>query len=560
MNAEARVIYDALREAKPQVAPTFPSCTVDCRKVLSDDDGRPHGAGVIASAMGFYYEGDVEHGRLVGSGMQRWCNGCVIKGQFDRGSANGRCEVQWPSGDAYDGQVRNSVRHGEGTHTSCGGAAVYTGAWRRGRREGHGRQAYRDGSSYEGLWLADARHGTGRLRYCNGDCYDGEWSNNERHGYGVMGWTNGTPHFVELYEGQWRHGLPDGEGRSTYIRLVGGADAAAATANESPKSYAPPGTAIINVYHGQLVEGIREGRGTFYYADGSSYEGEWRGGKKNGLGTFTTSVGTMFYGTFVDDRIEEQKSVDRDTPNGGLVFISDMGGLVDGSADQLRTTVKALLLRYNTVLKALFNEYSVKRDDVALIVTDPNWWRWRVPNHISLPQFVRLLSDCGLVNGPVGLSTVLRCVVQTMEALDRYNAEKLQFDEAQIQINYERRMRLYRFEGCLNFRTFTECLVRLSPHVSVGASLLTLGEKFNAMMQQHLAPADHPLCPVTRRYAPCLAPHVPALERQFHVKVDLELNNGERFLSMRSFMQFVMPLLQQHKIDVGRAVSFLFTS
>lgn len=37
-----------------------------------------------------------------------------------------------------------------------------------------------------------------------------------------------------------------------------------------------------NQYVGDFVCGHRHGHGTFYYADGAVYEGEWRNNKKHG--------------------------------------------------------------------------------------------------------------------------------------------------------------------------------------------------------------------------------------------------------------------------------------
>ena len=36
-----------------------------------------------------------------------------------------------------------------------------------------------------------------------------------------------------------------------------------------------------------LREEYRDGQGTFTYSDGNKYEGEWKDGKKHGLGTLT---------------------------------------------------------------------------------------------------------------------------------------------------------------------------------------------------------------------------------------------------------------------------------
>jgi hypothetical protein len=39
---------------------------------------------------------------------------------------------------------------------------------------------------------------------------------------------------------------------------------------------------LVNSYYGQFVDGKRHGYGTFLYANGSKYEGDWKNNSKNG--------------------------------------------------------------------------------------------------------------------------------------------------------------------------------------------------------------------------------------------------------------------------------------
>jgi hypothetical protein len=49
--------------------------------------------------------------------------------------------------------------------------------------------------------------------------------------------------------------------------------------------------------------GLRYGNGTFYYSNGSKYEGLWRENLKNGYGVFTFEDGTTYEGPFENDRM-----------------------------------------------------------------------------------------------------------------------------------------------------------------------------------------------------------------------------------------------------------------
>jgi hypothetical protein len=52
------------------------------------------------------------------------------------------------------------------------------------------------------------------------------------------------------------------------------------------------------------IDGKRNGRGLYHYADNSEYEGEWKDNKKNGEGTFKNSKGNVFKGVWKDDKLE----------------------------------------------------------------------------------------------------------------------------------------------------------------------------------------------------------------------------------------------------------------
>jgi len=54
---------------------------------------------------------------------------------------------------------------------------------------------------------------------------------------------------------------------------------------------------------GQWKDGKRNGRGIFYYANGSKYDGEWSGDLKHGDGTFVFEDGTIYEGPFNNDKM-----------------------------------------------------------------------------------------------------------------------------------------------------------------------------------------------------------------------------------------------------------------
>ncbi len=59
-----------------------------------------------------------------------------------------------------------------------------------------------------------------------------------------------------------------------------------------------------NRYEGELVNGVKHGRGTMYYKTGNIYKGEWRNGVKHGMGEFIfKETGDSYVGEFINDKI-----------------------------------------------------------------------------------------------------------------------------------------------------------------------------------------------------------------------------------------------------------------
>ena len=57
-------------------------------------------------------------------------------------------------------------------------------------------------------------------------------------------------------------------------------------------------------YIGQIVNGIKEGKGIFYYNDGDKYEGEWKNDTKEGKGVYYFKKGDKYEGDWKNDNME----------------------------------------------------------------------------------------------------------------------------------------------------------------------------------------------------------------------------------------------------------------
>lgn len=98
----------------------------------------------------------------------------------------------------------------------------------------------------------------------------------------------------ENYRGTWENGVQHGYGTHTwYLQRV-------------PGSQYP----LRNEYVGEFVNGLRHGRGKFFYASGAVYDGEWENGRKSGWGKFIFNNGRVFEGQFDNDHMVDYPTIE----------------------------------------------------------------------------------------------------------------------------------------------------------------------------------------------------------------------------------------------------------
>lgn len=55
---------------------------------------------------------------------------------------------------------------------------------------------------------------------------------------------------------------------------------------------------VVERYEGEWTEGKMQGKGVYYYSDGSVYDGMWVAGKMQGKGSFIYPNGNKYDGDF----------------------------------------------------------------------------------------------------------------------------------------------------------------------------------------------------------------------------------------------------------------------
>lgn len=136
----------------------------------------------------------------------------------------------------------------------------------------HSRPAVKlsDGSTYEGEWFGDVKEGLGILVYPDGAIYTGEFKEDKKHGRGKLCTAKGH----DVYEGDFQNDVINGYGVFT-----------------SPNLFC----------EGFWANGQMEGIGAMKYKGGMAYEGNFKGGKKEGEGRLIFPNQDIYKGAFLND-------------------------------------------------------------------------------------------------------------------------------------------------------------------------------------------------------------------------------------------------------------------
>lgn len=150
------------------------------------------------------------------------------------------------------------------------GSANYTGP---------GLACYENGDTYNGTFVHGLRQGKGVYSYKNGDVYSGHYEENKKHGFGKMKYAPSAGESEDETESQEHSKSLRG---GTYLGCFSGG---------------------LRGSRGPMLE-PGNSQGTFTYANGDTYCGQWHAGKKHGQGAYSyASDGTKLIGEWVKGKI-----------------------------------------------------------------------------------------------------------------------------------------------------------------------------------------------------------------------------------------------------------------
>jgi len=251
--------------------------------------------------------------------------------------------------DTEGGQVAPAI--GSWLSDPVTGCAIWTA----------GDDAANEGAMWTGACINGEANGRGTLVFWDElgfeARYDGDVLNGRAEGAGIVWIRNDNGTGVDIYEGSFRAGQPDGEITVTssagYVFEGATGDAPGQVVGKltTPEGWVVSGeikdgqsvgpalvyyeTEAGELYFGDAEDGKRDGFGASVSADDSAYFGEFKQGSASGAGVFDSPDGTRFVGEF-----------EGGAPNGrGTAMDADgtsyQGMFVDGIAQGLILVTQA---------------------------------------------------------------------------------------------------------------------------------------------------------------------------------------------------------------------------
>ncbi|XP_068096772.1 MORN repeat-containing protein 1 isoform X2 [Hyperolius riggenbachi] len=193
----------------------------------------------------------------------------------------------------YVGDVKKQLRDGYGLYVYTNSFFRYEGEWKGGKKHGHGKLLFRDGSYYEGEFVHGEITGNG-LRYwaASGNKYSGEFQEGELHGHGVLLYKDGG-----RYEGEFVLGVREGHG---FLVDKNGQTYSGAFHKDKKHGEGQMSYQNGDHYEGNWVLDQRQGHGVLHCLDGTIYEGQWRNGVFSGQGTMIHCSGVIYDGPWIN--------------------------------------------------------------------------------------------------------------------------------------------------------------------------------------------------------------------------------------------------------------------
>ena len=176
-------------------------------------DGKRNGKGKLIFPDGSTYEGDFKNNEFDGFGIYK-SKSYIYEGNFVKGKMSGKGKYEdLIKETTYEGDFFDDKKNGTGVEKYSNGF-IYKGEFKNGIKEGKGTLILKNYKNkdkvYTGEFKNNQIHGIGEMKFSSKKDYYGEWVNNEMSGYG-MAHDGNLRHF-----GFFSHNIKEGFGASFY--------------------------------------------------------------------------------------------------------------------------------------------------------------------------------------------------------------------------------------------------------------------------------------------------------------------------------------------------------
>lgn len=287
---------------------------------------------------GSKYQGDVfDKIHRYGTGKYTWKTGEVYTGTWKKDVITGQGKLTLPKLGSYVGDFLQGKRQGQGTFTwtykgqpKRGDPVSFEGNWKDDTVGSSGTLVLSGIGTYKGKFKNKVREGEGTFTWLNGDTYSGNWTNDKINGQGTLKLSNGTTFKGQFTNGRFTEGsiaykINNGKltrsvskGKVSKTVKITLKDKSVLTGEFSGKQLSGDVTikyASGDKYVGRIINGLREGQGTYTWKNGAHYVGQWSKDKMSGTGKYYYSKNEKDYyltGNFKNG-----------VPNGRLTYMYD---------------------------------------------------------------------------------------------------------------------------------------------------------------------------------------------------------------------------------------------
>ena len=245
------------------------------------------------------YKGSFVNSKREGDGTFTWKDGTTYTGMWRKDYINGKGVITAENSEPLEGDFKDGILY-TGSFQATNETVEYDIELSLGNIV-NSQLLFEDGSLYTGSLLGDNLSGKGKYTSSNGTIYDGEIQNGKlvngkliytgENVHGTIEYKNGYISFLDV---EWTNG-------DVFKSFKGNVQTGKIADGNVTIEYLNG-----DRYEGEIKNGLKHGKGKYYWAIGASYDGNWENDKFSGYGTYcfaNQNVAQSVYGKFFNGKL-----------------------------------------------------------------------------------------------------------------------------------------------------------------------------------------------------------------------------------------------------------------